>query len=1099
MVTKRAGAGAPVARMISVLMTSALLTAALAAMPAVGVANDGFAAGTDEPGGSGEVPGPDGPEDPGRPADEIVKVSMCMSAPIAGKRDGVDYYATHDLRAIVEVEGPGFDIAKATVNGLSNAAWERDGETWRTEVDCSSAATLILRWGDAETSVFRYGDLGTVDASGGEVGGPRFCADATAPVASVSFEGGAASNGAYYNEPRRATVTVEETSFASDLIELETTGEACPWREVSPGVHEATVEFSVDGEHYLRLGGRDLAGNELSARRSDGSLAAGYDSGLFFVDEVAPEISIELDKEGANSRDGVDYYNDAPTAAVTVSDANLDPESVQMEVAGGEVEGDWAERDDGALECRVRFSEGTDKGIKLRARDLAGNEATAEAGPFAVDLAAPQVTAASMSADPARAWATGRWFYDGEARLLVEVEDDFSLESVSVIDPDGFYDFDDALDEPLLGPAARRCVEIPLLEGRPLSRGVVVRARDLAHNERIWSIAPTGAVHELGEREEANLPIDGAGDYPEALTRDTTAPGLSLSGPAEGSFLSSAQEIALTVEEAGLPYLKVCDPDQRVLTVSREDGGAVESWSRPVSQLSLQQEGQGVAGDLYGMSETLTKDGRYSVEAGLADPAGNVGQASLGEFTIDATPPVLAVSFDNEDAHNEKYYSAPRTATVEVAEHNFDPSLVSIETTGEVSPWSTSGDIHGCTVLFSAEGTHSLSVSGTDKAGNAMEPFSAGEFVVDATPPTVLVAGVEDGHAYNGDVAPSASAADETGLDLPSTSFALLDAEGNEVSQPASVEGAGRSVETLFPGFRHTPENDGIYTLKASAVDLAGNATEMAVTFSVNRYGSTFRVLDPDALKANDGYLPEAPEVSIEEVNVSAPELEDCRATITHGVESRELGQGDAGSQQGFFVEEAENSRGPGTWASRVYRVPAGNFDADGPYQVTVSSRDRAENLNSSESFFDRASGSAAAARAAFVLDTTDPQIRELSVHEGAALEEADLEASFLVAENIGLASVVVSVDGEQVPVSADEFGMHRFSVPRREGKRSLRIVATDLAGRTAEAEVRSFMTPARQEAPLPEHPYVLITIGAVIALAAPLAVAHTLQRRRQQ
>ena len=1144
MVAHRDGAGAPVARTVSALAVSALLAAAFAAMPAVGAASEGAAAGIagpvgpgvlgepgdaggmsepagagetggtdgaeglpgpDGPGSSGEAPGPTDPDGPDASDEEAVAVAVRMSSPLAGERSGVDYYAAGELRAAIEVRGLGFDPAEATVNGLSGVAWEREGESWRVEVDCTPTGSLILRWGDGEDSVFRYGDQGTVDANGAEVRGPRFCADATAPSASVSFGGGDASNGFYYDAPRTATITVEEANFADDLMELETTGEAGPWREVSSGVHEATVTFSEDGEHRLSLAGTDLAGNELLARSDGGSPAPGYECTPFVVDATAPEVLIELDKEAVNSFDGVEYYNDAPTATVTVCDANLDPGSVELEVEGGEAAGDWAVEDDGALKRRIHFSEGTERQVSLRARDLAGNEAAAGTGPFTVDRAAPRVTAAAMSADPVRAWATGHWFYGDEARLLVEVEDDFSLESVSVVDPDGFYSLD-SLAEPILASPARRVVEIPLLEGRPLTRGVVVRARDLAHNERFWSIAPTGIVRELGEREEDNLPIDGADGYPEVLTRDTTAPRLSLSGPSEGSFLSSPAEVILTVEELGLPYLKACDPDQGVLTIVREDGGSVESWTRTVARLSAVGTGASLSGgegerisacELYGMSETLAGDGRYSVEAELTDPVGNVGSARLGEFIIDATPPALAVSFDNEDVHNEKHYNALRTATIEVTERNFDPALIAIETTGELGPWSTPGEVHSCTVSFAAEGTHTLSVTGADRAGNAMEPFEAEGFVVDLTPPIVSIGGVEDGRAYNGDVVPTASAADETGLDHASTSFALLDAEGNEVSLPVDVVEGEASAEALFREFPYAPEADGIYTLKVSAADLAGNVSETSATFSVNRYGSTFRVLFADELRANGGYLAEAPEVRIEEVNVSAADLENCGAAITHGAASRELELGDAGSSKGFFIEEAESPRGRHAWASRVYCVPAGNFDADGPYQVSVRSRDRAENLNSSESYFDRSAGSSAAATASFVLDTTDPQIRDLSVKEGSAIEGEELEASFLVAENIGLASVSVSVDGEELPFSADEFGMHRFRIPQREGRRRLRIVATDLAGRTAEVEVGSFMTPARQEAPLLEGGLVPAAPMAGAALAAALAAVRALRSRR--
>ena len=40
--------------------------------------------------------------------------------------------------------------------------------------------------------------------------------------------------------------------------------------------------------------------------------------------------------------------------------------------------------------------------------------------------------------------------------------------------------------------------------------------------------------------------------------------------------------------------------------------------------------------------------------------------------------------------------------------------------------------------------------------------------------------------------------------------------------------------------FSYTPETDDLYTLRATASDLAGNQSETSVTFSVNRFGSVY-------------------------------------------------------------------------------------------------------------------------------------------------------------------------------------------------------------------------------------------------------------------
>ena len=66
-------------------------------------------------------------------------------------------------------------------------------------------------------------------------------------------------------------------------------------------------------------------------------------------------------------------------------------------------------------------------------------------------------------------------------------------------------------------------------------------------------------------------------------------------------------------------------------------------------------------------------------------------------------------------------------------------------------------------------------------------------------------------------------------------------------SGDANVESSISSIENgqriQYSDFARTEEMDDLYTLTAKITDLAGNLTEKAVRFSVNRYGSVF-VLD---------------------------------------------------------------------------------------------------------------------------------------------------------------------------------------------------------------------------------------------------------------
>ena len=63
-----------------------------------------------------------------------------------------------------------------------------------------------------------------------------------------------------------------------------------------------------------------------------------------------------------------------------------------------------------------------------------------------------------------------------------------------------------------------------------------------------------------------------------------------------------------------------------------------------------------------------------------------------------------------------------------------------------------------------------------------MTPYKADEFVVDLTPPTVTITGVEDAHAYNDEVMPAISFSDEANFDPAGAAFSLKGTKNGEVS-----------------------------------------------------------------------------------------------------------------------------------------------------------------------------------------------------------------------------------------------------------------------------------------------------------------------------
>jgi len=132
------------------------------------------------------------------------------------------------------------------------------------------------------------------------------------------------------------------------------------------------------------------------------------------------------------------------------------------------------------------------------------------------------------------------------------------------------------------------------------------------------------------------------------------------------------------------------------------------------------------------------------LRADMQDRSMNYSEDRSELFTIDMTAPVISVVFDNP-AGNGEYYSANRTATVNVTERNFDAGRIiaditnSFGSTPSLSFSSNSATEHTAVLTF-GEGDYTFSISGSDLANHpASVSYSGGneqKFFVDLTDPT---------------------------------------------------------------------------------------------------------------------------------------------------------------------------------------------------------------------------------------------------------------------------------------------------------------------------------------------------------------------------
>lgn len=132
-----------------------------------------------------------------------------------------------------------------------------------------------------------------------------------------------------------------------------------------------------------------------------------------------------------------------------------------------------------------------------------------------------------------------------------------------------------------------------------------------------------------------------------------------------------------------------------------------------------------------------------SIEVTALDRAGNK-TTSTQIMKIDVTAPEIEITFDQEEPVGDRFFTTDRMAAITVTEKNFDASLVEWEVTrdGElyhipVSGWSSEGDRHQATMLFTEDGEYTLTVTCKDLADNEAEPVSAEPFCMDQTKPVI--------------------------------------------------------------------------------------------------------------------------------------------------------------------------------------------------------------------------------------------------------------------------------------------------------------------------------------------------------------------------
>lgn len=250
------------------------------------------------------------------------------------------------------------------------------------------------------------------------------------------------------------------------------------------------------------------------------------------------------------------------------------------------------------------------------------------------------------------------------------------------------------------------------------------------------------------------------------------------------------------------------------------------------------------------MTGSVTVDGNHNdmvVVVELTDRAGNISY-DYYVFGIDKTAPVITVSYNNNNADTASgngvaYFDANRTATIVVAERNFNSENVVVNVTkdGRTYPvalsWrdeagtSSNGDDnrHITSIIYDSDGDYTFSVSYTDRAqnknngvdyGNSVAPTS---FTIDKTAPVISVS-YNNNDAQNGKYFKATRTATivitEHNFDVNRVIFTrTASLSGSNITLPSINWSNNGDVHTATINY----SADGDYTFNIAMDDMAGN------------------------------------------------------------------------------------------------------------------------------------------------------------------------------------------------------------------------------------------------------------------------------------
>ena len=464
------------------------------------------------------------------------------------------------------------------------------------------------------------------------------------------------------------------------------------------------------------------------------------------------------------------------------------------------------------------------------------------------------------------------------------------------------------------------------------------------------------------------------------------------------------------------------------------------------------------------------KDGNYEVTAYAKDRAGNAGQKKKLSFVRDRVAPKVFVTGVKKGEITNKTQSV----SVRASERYYKTAKVRVSVTRRFKgtsskipfQFSLSGKDSQKNLPVSKSGVYTVSLSGTDKAGNKSDGKTL-SFEIDKEAPAVSISvNAENGYAER--VRPVIRIKDRN---MKTKNVVMVKKEGAGAGKRGfdfDDDATNTGVKRIYAEFSKNRKDDGIYQITAKARDKAGNERERVKRFTVNRYGSRFKILSaPKKYQKKVKSFVEVSEHNFSAIREYTVQMQ--RDSETSNINNRTIQTSHHGSVH-------------------RYNINPENFYDEGIYRLNLKTRDAAGNKSETRKQKN--------CNMWFAVDRTPPTVSATGVKDHTLYrllsKKVYVEATDTISKKV---NITASVNKKPREIRKDSKG--RYVLVGKGYNQKIQIFAKDDAGNVGINEIKGVSVSNNPFAGVLSKTRLLIGLG-IFAAGVGIGLMVLFLRRKQ-